>query len=98
MNHEDIYAAAREEYRKVILAQAAEIASLSKRVEWFTHAVHTCHAECDRPLCKATRRNDKLRAALEEAIEYADQDYLTPAGEAMVNRWRALVKRESDEG
>lgn len=62
MNNEDIYAAAREEYRKVIVAQADKIASLSKRVEWFTHAVHTCHPECDRPLCKATREGERLRA------------------------------------
>ena len=38
---------------------------LRKKVEWFTHAVHTCHDECDRPLCAALRENNRLRAALE---------------------------------
>lgn len=43
----------------------AENERLTKRVEWFTHAVHTCHDECDRPLCKTTRERDALRAELE---------------------------------
>lgn len=42
-----------------------EIARLRKKVEWFTHAVHTCHDECDRPLCAALREIERLRAALE---------------------------------
>ena len=40
----------------------AEVKRLTKRVEWFTHAVHTCHADCDRPLCKTTRERDAFRA------------------------------------
>jgi len=43
----------------------AENERLTERVEWFTHAVHTCHDECDRPLCKTTRERDALRAELE---------------------------------
>jgi len=46
-------------------AMAEEIKRLTKRVEWFTHAIHTCHDECDRPLCKTTRERDALRAELE---------------------------------
>jgi len=41
---------------------ADEITHLRKKVEWHTHAVHTCHAECDRPLCQTTRERDTLRA------------------------------------
>ena len=41
---------------------------------------------------------ERLRAALEEAIEYAEQDYLTPAGEAMVGRWRAALDGQPAPG
>lgn len=34
---------------------------------------------------------ERLREMLGEAIEYADQDYLTRAGEVMVGRWRAAL-------
>lgn len=54
----------------------AEVERLTKRVEWFTHAVHTCHDECDRPLCKTTRERDVLRALNAELVK---------AGEALVD-------------
>ena len=36
---------------------------------------------------------ERLRDALSEAIEFADQDYhaLTPTGETMISRWRSAL-------
>lgn len=63
-----------------------EIARLRKKVEWFTHAVHTCHDECDRPLCAALRENERLRvqniqmqAALGYAICADDERHIIPS-------------------
>ncbi len=38
-------------------------------------------------------RERRLREALEEAVEFADQDWqcLTPAGDAMLAKWRAAL-------
>ena len=41
----------------------------------------------------ADARERRLREALEEAVEFADQDWqcLTPAGDAMLAKWRAAL-------
>jgi len=65
-----------KEAADLITALRDENEKLTKRVEWFTHAIHTCHDECDRPLCKTTRERDALRAELERkdaALEVCDR-------------------------
>jgi hypothetical protein len=48
---------------------------------------------------KLKTKNERLREALAEAIEFADQDYhaLTPAGETMISRWRSALLQEDTE-
>ena len=42
---------------------------------------------------------ERLRDALSEAIEFADQDYhaLTPTGETMISRWRSALQQKEKE-
>ena len=38
------------------------IEKLKKRISWFeSGSIHTCHAECEKPLCVANREIDKLK-------------------------------------
>jgi hypothetical protein len=56
------------------------------------HATHPASATA--PLVmEAVDEIAKLRAMLAEAVEFAEQDFhaLTPAGEAMLDRWRAAL-------
>ena len=42
-----------------------EITRLTREIERLTlDGIHTCHAECQRPLCKLTRERDALLEAL----------------------------------
>ena len=39
-----------------------DIEKLKKRISWFeSGSIHTCHAECEKPLCVANREIDKLK-------------------------------------
>ena len=48
---------------------------------------------------KADDEIARLRDALSEAIEFADQDYhaLTPTGETMISRWRSALQQKETE-
>jgi len=39
---------------------------------WAANTMHTCHKQCERPLCVANRRIAELEALLGEAIESID--------------------------
>lgn len=78
---------------------AAELRRLHAEVERLSwDSVHTCHAECQRPLCKVTRERDALLAALLELVE---QEYPSSSWDAqhidyeisMGNGAAAVVKR-----
>ena len=46
---------------------AAELRRLHAEVERLSlDSVHTCHAECQRPLCKLTRERDALRQIVQD--------------------------------
>ena len=48
---------------------------------------------------EAAEEIERLRDALSEAIEFADQDYhaLTPTGETMISRWRSALQQKDTE-
>lgn len=49
------------------LPAAAELRRLHAEVERLSwDSIHTCHAECQRPLCKLTRERDALRQIVED--------------------------------
>ena len=87
----------------------AEVKRLTKRVEWFTHAVHTCHADCDRPLCKTTRERDafraentRLREALDRLVMRLDEDFagvrVLRKGEVDKARAALAAQKEKTDG
>lgn len=51
----------------------AEIEQLKKRISWLeSGSIHTCHAECEKPLCVANREIEKLQlenAELKEELK-----------------------------
>ena len=51
---------------------AAELRRLHAEVERLSwDSIHTCHSECQRPLCKLTRERDALLEALRTLLSYA---------------------------
>ncbi len=65
---------------------AEEIERLRVRVSWFESAVHTCHDECNRPLCKTTRQRDRLRAVLDELLAEAEDVFVCMADATGIDR------------
>lgn len=56
-----------EAYKHVNSCLMAEITELKKRNGWLESGfIHTCHDECQRPLCLANRENTKLEQRLAE--------------------------------
>lgn len=50
---------------------AAELRRLHAEVERLSwDSVHTCHAECQRPVCRLTRERDALLEALKRAADF----------------------------
>jgi hypothetical protein len=62
-----------------------------ERLSW--DSIHTCHAECQRPLCKLTRERDALLEALRAAVADWDEEVST-------GRWldaaRAAIKKAEE--
>ena len=57
----------------VMQAAADELRRLhaeNKRLSW--DSIHTCHSECQRPLCKLTRERNALLEALLTLLSYAN--------------------------
>ena len=52
-----------------------EITRLTREIERLTlDGIHTCHAECQRPVCRLTRERDALLEALQDLMQqYKDQ-------------------------
>lgn len=51
------------ELQKELAAKDTEIADLKKRISWLESGlIHTCHAECKKPLCVANREIERLKA------------------------------------
>ena len=45
-----------------LAAKDAEIEQLKKRISWLeSGSIHTCHAECEKPLCVANREIERLK-------------------------------------
>ena len=52
---------------------AAELRRLHAEVERLSwDSIHTCHSECQRPLCKLTRERDALLEALNLAADFLE--------------------------
>ena len=48
-----------------LAAKEAEIEQLKKRISWLeSGSIHTCHAECEKPLCVANREIERMKAEL----------------------------------
>ena len=104
----DVYAAARDEYRKKIAEQAAEIerlrADLRLAVMSDSDECKALSQEVERLVKSRNRwgqkynalleKHKRLRAALREAVEFIDQAEmaLTPRGETYVAKWRAALE------
>lgn len=54
-------------------AKETEIQQLKKRISWLeSGSIHTCHAECEKPLCVANREIDKLKVGLDNTLKCAE--------------------------
>ena len=50
-----------------------EIEQLKKRISWLeSGSIHTCHAECEKPLCVANREIEKLKVGLDNTLKCAE--------------------------
>lgn len=53
-----------------LAAQDAEIAALKDKLSWYQSGdIHTCHDQCERPMCVMGRENESLKAFKAEIME-----------------------------
>ena len=73
---------------------AAELRRLHAEVERLTlNGIHTCHAECQRPVCRLTRERD----ALLEALNLIASDACADMPAMMQNIARAAIAKAEGE-
>ena len=71
---------------------AAELRRLHAEVERLTvNGIHTCHQECQRPMCRLTRQRDALLEALKAMLE-TGADYTATRDQARA----AIAKAEEN--
>ena len=73
-----------------------EITRLTREIERLTlDGIHTCHAECQRPICRLTRERDALLEALRLMLALAERHApigLQPEPGSPVAKARAAIK------
>lgn len=76
-----------------LAAKDAEIQQLKKRISWLeSGSIHTCHAECEKPLCVANREIERLRA------ELADKDAIKKENGVLWIENDKLIEELYDKG
>ena len=83
-----------EEYTvNMFEAKETEIEQLKKRISWLeSGSIHTCHAECEKPLCVANREIERLRA------ELADKDAIKKENGVLWIENDKLIEELYDKG
>ncbi len=62
--------------REEIMQQEIEMQRLHAEVERLTlNGIHTCHAECQRPVCRLTRERNALLEALQSIADCCDEEH-----------------------
>ena len=80
--------------RECIMQQENEMYLLRQQIERLSlDGIHSCHAECQRPLCKLTRQRD----ALLEALKWLDKWMSDKTIPECVWKVRAAIKAVEGE-
>ena len=80
-----------------------EITRLTREIERLTlDGIHSCHAECQRPVCKVTRERDALLEALELAADFLEHSTEFRIGypgfeQAQAKARAAIAKAEGEQ-
>ena len=81
MTHDDIIRMAREAGKAEgletvifhpVLERFANLVAAAERERLSWDSIHTCHAECQRPVCRLTRERDALLEALKLAADFLE--------------------------
>lgn len=74
----------------------AEIEQLKKRISWLeSGSIHTCHAECEKPLCVANREVERLKE-----VNVVSSKYWIEKESALlskINDWESKIQQLENE-